>query len=67
MDFPTIDLTDKEMSVTWARLDRRTVRRGCVSRHFLGGYVAIHEFAVNLKRVSADFISSLVHAHLLYP
>jgi transposase len=38
-----------------------------VSKHFLSGYVAIHEFAVNLKRVTVDFISSLVRAHLLYP
>jgi hypothetical protein len=38
-----------------------------VSKHFLSGYVAIHEFAVNFKRVTVDFISSLVRAHLLYP
>jgi transposase len=38
-----------------------------VSKHFLSGYVAIHEFAVNLKRVTVDFISSIVRAHLVYP
>jgi transposase len=38
-----------------------------VSKHFLSGYVAIHEFAVNLKRVTVDFISSIVRAHLFYP
>jgi hypothetical protein len=38
-----------------------------VSKHFLSGYVAIHEFRVNLKRVSVAFISSLVRAHLFYP
>jgi hypothetical protein len=38
-----------------------------VSKHFLSGYVAIHEFAVNLKRVTVDFISSLVRTHLFYP
>lgn len=38
-----------------------------VSKHFLSGYVAIHEFAVNLKRVTADFISALVRMHLFYP
>ena len=38
-----------------------------VSKHFLYGYVAIHEFAVNLKRVTATFISALVRTHLFYP
>ena len=38
-----------------------------VSKHFLSGYVAIHEFRVNLKRVSVAFISALVRAHLFYP
>lgn len=38
-----------------------------VSKHFLSGYVAIHEFRVNLKRVTVRFISSLVRAHLFYP
>ena len=38
-----------------------------VSKHFLSGYVAIHEFRVNLKRVTVDFISSLVRTHLFYP
>ncbi len=38
-----------------------------VSKHFLSGYVAIHEFRVNLKRVTAAFISALVRAHLFYP
>jgi transposase-like protein len=37
-----------------------------VSKHFLSGYVAIHEFRVNLKRVTVSFISSLVRAHLFY-
>jgi hypothetical protein len=38
-----------------------------VSKHFLSGYVAIHEFCINLKPVTADFISSLVRFHLFYP
>ena len=38
-----------------------------VSKHFLSGYVAVHEFAVNLKLISVGFIFSLVRAHLFYP
>lgn len=38
-----------------------------VSKHFLSGYVALHDFHVNLKRISADFIAHLVRAHYLYP
>lgn len=38
-----------------------------ISKHFLSGYIAIHEFRVNLKRVSVTFISALVRAHLFYP
>lgn len=38
-----------------------------VSKHFLSGYVALHEFRVNCKRVTVTFISSLVRAHYLYP
>jgi transposase-like protein len=38
-----------------------------VSKHFLSGYVAIHEFRINLKRVTVAFISSLVRAHYFYP
>jgi transposase len=38
-----------------------------VSKHCLSGYVAMHEFRVNLKRVSVVFISSLVRAHWFYP
>jgi len=34
-----------------------------VSKHFLSGYVAIHEFRVNQKRVSPEFISQLVRCH----
>ena len=34
-----------------------------VSKHFLHGYVAIHEFRVNLKAISPAFISALVHRH----
>lgn len=34
-----------------------------VSKHFLSGYVAIHEFRINLKRVSPAFISQLVAVH----
>jgi transposase-like protein len=37
-----------------------------VSKHFLSGYMAIHEFAVNLKRVSAVFIATLVRLHSFY-
>ena len=37
-----------------------------VSKHFLSGYIAIHEFAVNLKRISTDFIASLVRLHFFY-
>jgi transposase len=51
----------------WARL-RTFLRpfRG-VSKHFLSGYVAIHEFGVNLKRISVAFIAALVRLHLFYP
>jgi len=38
-----------------------------VSKHFLSGYVAIHEFRVNLKHLTVAFISSLVRAHYFYP
>ncbi len=38
-----------------------------VSKHFLSGYVAIHEFRVNLKRLTVEFISTLVRTHLFYP
>jgi transposase-like protein len=38
-----------------------------VSKHFLSGSVAIHEFAVNLKRISVHFIASLVRLHSFYP
>jgi transposase len=38
-----------------------------VSKHFLSGYVAIHEFRVNLKRVSVPFIAALVRSHYFYP
>jgi len=34
-----------------------------VSKHFLHGYVAIHEFRVNLKAISPAFISALVQRH----
>lgn len=34
-----------------------------VSKHFLSGYVAIHEFRVNHKRISPAFISQLVRCH----
>jgi transposase len=37
-----------------------------VSKHFLSGYVAIHEFHVNLKGISVPFISSLVRLHYCY-
>ena len=37
-----------------------------VSKHFLSGYVAIHEFAVNLKRISVNFIAALVRLHSFY-
>lgn len=38
-----------------------------VSKYFLHGYVAMHECQVNRKRVTVDFISALVRAHLFYP
>jgi transposase len=34
-----------------------------VSKHFLHGYVAIHEFRVNLKGISPIFIAALVRFH----
>jgi transposase-like protein len=37
-----------------------------VSQAFLSGYIAVYEFAVNLKRVSPPFIVQLVHFHYLY-
>jgi transposase-like protein len=37
-----------------------------VHKRFLSGYVAIHEFRVNLKRISVRFIAALVGLHSLY-
>lgn len=37
-----------------------------VSKHFFSGYVAIHEFAVNLKCISIAFIVALVRLHSFY-
>ena len=37
-----------------------------VSKHFLSGYIAIHEFHVNLKCISVAFIASLVRLHYCY-
>ncbi len=37
-----------------------------VHKRFLSGYVAIHEFRVNLKQISVHFITSLVSLHSLY-
>ena len=34
-----------------------------VHKKYLAGYVAMCEFAINLKRVSPDFVSSLVAKH----
>ena len=34
-----------------------------VHKKYLGGYVAMCEFAINLKCVTPDFISSLVALH----
>jgi transposase-like protein len=34
-----------------------------VSKHFLCGYVAVHELRVNRKRISPAFISDLVAVH----
>jgi transposase-like protein len=50
----------------WAAL--RTylrVFRG-VHKRYLSGYVAMHEFRVNLKAVSALFVAALVTVHYLY-
>jgi hypothetical protein len=37
-----------------------------VSKHFLSGYIAIHEFHVNLRCISVAFIASLVRLHYCY-
>jgi transposase len=37
-----------------------------VSKHFLSGYVAIHEFSVNLKVISRAFIAPFVRLHSFY-
>lgn len=37
-----------------------------VSKHFLSGYVAIHEFRVNFKVISGLFIARLVRLHSFY-
>jgi hypothetical protein len=50
----------------WAAL--RTylrVFRG-VHKDYLSGYVALHEFRINLKAVSALFVAALVTVHYLY-
>jgi hypothetical protein len=36
-----------------------------VHKDYLGGYVAIYEFGVNLKRISVSFIAPLVALHTL--
>ena len=38
-----------------------------VHKKNLSGYIAICEFRRNLKRISPDFISSLVALHTFYP
>ena len=38
-----------------------------VHKKYLAGYVAIAEFRRNVKRISPDFISSLVAFHSFYP
>jgi transposase-like protein len=50
----------------WAGL--RTFLRSFrgVHKRFLSGYVAIHEFRVNLKRITVTFIAALVGLHSLY-
>ncbi len=47
----------------WAGL--RTFLRAFrgVHKRLLSGYVAIHEFRVNLKAMSASFIAALVKLH----
>ena len=35
-----------------------------VHKKYLSGYVAIHEFAVNHKAVSPEFVSAIVRSHL---
>jgi transposase-like protein len=37
-----------------------------VHKAYLSGYVAVHEFRVNLKRISPTFISALVRCHSFY-
>ena len=37
-----------------------------VHKWFLSGYVAVHEFRVNLKRITGTFIAALVRLHSLY-
>jgi len=37
-----------------------------VHKGYLGGYVAIHEFRVNLKAVTALFVAAFVTVHYLY-
>ena len=37
-----------------------------VSKHCLSGYIAIHEFRVNLKAISVGFIALLVGLHSFY-
>jgi len=37
-----------------------------VHKHYLSGYVALHEFRINLKEISDGFIAALVTPHDLY-
>jgi transposase-like protein len=37
-----------------------------VHKAYLSGYVAVHEFRINLKRISPAFISALVRCHTFY-
>jgi hypothetical protein len=37
-----------------------------VHKDYLSGYVALHEFRINLKAVSELFVAALVTVHYLY-
>ena len=45
-----------------AAIGRQTARG--VHKQYLSGYVAIHEFSVNHKAISPDFVSALVRTRL---
>jgi hypothetical protein len=58
MGFPIIYLLEMDARIAWVERHFHPLRG--VSQHFLSGSVAIHAYAVNLKRISVSSIATLV-------